>query len=68
MHAHQVTFLSLSNLQLGACNNGKDCQLDKTAFVEWKKLMCAESPTLKYWELILQLEMLILIYVRSHRE
>ena len=37
----------------------QDCQVDKTAFVEW---------TFKYWQLILHLEMLVLIFVRSHRE
>ena len=30
--------------------------------------MCAKSPTFKYWELILHLEMLVLIFGRSHWE
>lgn len=69
-HAHQVTALALANLQQEAFSlSNPECQdLDEEAFRTWKTAMVQKSPTFQFWELILQLERLILIFVRSHRQ
>ena len=41
---------------------------DEEAFDDWKKKMCTKNPTFKYWDIILSLEILVLIFVRFHRE
>ena len=37
-------------------------------YSEWKEKRCQESPTFLYWNLIRHIEILILMFVRSHRE
>ncbi|XP_046544723.1 uncharacterized protein LOC124254923 [Haliotis rubra] len=66
-HAHQVTALTLAKLQRDACRtlNG---ECEEEAFQQWKKQMMQGRPMFKFWDLILQLETLVLIFVRSHRE
>ena len=41
---------------------------DSDAFADWKTDMTANSPMFKYWDLILRLEMLVLVFVRANRE
>jgi hypothetical protein len=62
-YAHQVTLLSLYNLQLQAYNLS---QTEKT-FEEWKNFLKDKSPTFFYWDLIMHLEARILVFVRAHR-
>ena len=69
-HAHQVSVLSLTKLQRDGWHNAK-CQQNENpedAIVEWRKEMCASSPTFAYWDMVMRLELLVLIFVRSHRE
>ena len=69
-HAHQVSVLSLTKLQRDGWHNAK-CQQKENpedAIVEWRKEMCARSPTFAYWDIVMRLELLVLIFVRSHRE
>ena len=66
-HAHQVTIAALTALQYQAfladesSNNGK-------SFIDWKVSMAAQSPTFQFWDTIMNLEKLILVFVRAHRE
>ena len=66
-HAHQISALSFAKLQQDACLE-KLGPHDEAAFNDWKKEMCAKNPTFEYWDIILRLEILVLIFVRSHRE
>ena len=68
-HAHKVSVLSLVKLQRDVWHNDK-CQQNENpeeAIVEWRKERCA-SPTFAYWDMVMHLELLVLIFVRSHRE
>ena len=38
------------------------------SFEQWRKAMIERSPTFMYWDMIRRLEILVLIFVRSHRE
>ena len=63
-HAHQVTLLTLQKLQKKAFLLSESNEPE----VLWRNNMCEKSPTFMYWDLILRYEMLILIFVRAHRE
>lgn len=71
-HAHQVTALTLAKLQHDARQTMQDDESDNQqedeAFTTWKSDMSTKSPTFAFWDLVLQLEMLVLIFVRAHRE
>ena len=66
-HAHQVTVLSLVKLQQDAyqalCG-----PCDDEAFENWREQMVQKSPMFKFWDIILRLETLVMIFVRAHRE
>ena len=63
-HAHQVSALCLAKLQKNAYETAQvACSFDT-----WKQNMCRTRPSFMFWDLILQLELLVLIFVRSHRE
>ena len=65
-HAHQVTALALSKLQCDAfvtCND----ESDDEAFAKWRSNLLERSPTFKFWDMILRLETLILIFIKAHR-
>ena len=66
-HAHQVTLLSLHNLQQEAFRLIAGPK-DEDTFITWRNDMLKKSPTFMYWDLILRYETLILIFVRAHRE
>uniref|UniRef100_A0A1X7TUM9 Uncharacterized protein n=1 Tax=Amphimedon queenslandica TaxID=400682 RepID=A0A1X7TUM9_AMPQE len=62
-HAHQVSALALSKLQHDAfLLSGEDSK------ESWRKNAIAKSPTFAYWDTILRLELLGLIFVCAHRE
>ena len=65
-HAHQISVLSLAKLQKDAHVSGMGSS--EKPFQEWINYMCDISPTFKFWDMIIQLQTLILIFVRSHRE
>ena len=65
-HVHQVTALALAKLQEDAFML-TDGEHSDVAREEWKKKMRSQSPTFQYWDTILYLELLGLIFIRSHR-
>ncbi|ELU07992.1 hypothetical protein CAPTEDRAFT_216620 [Capitella teleta] len=60
-HAHQVTAASLYNLLQEANTDGVD-------FEEWCTKRCKESNRFSYWHQVLSLQVLLLTFVRAHRE
>lgn len=66
-HAHQVTALALSSLQGDAFKLEED-PLGEEHYEEWRLNMLKKSPTFQYWDMVLKTEILILIFIRSHRE
>ena len=65
-NAHQITALALSKLQDDSFLMNDDN--DEQNHDSWKKCMLEKYPTFFYWDLILRYELLILIFVRAHRE
>uniref|UniRef100_A0A1X7TMA1 Uncharacterized protein n=1 Tax=Amphimedon queenslandica TaxID=400682 RepID=A0A1X7TMA1_AMPQE len=62
-HAYQLSALALSKLQHDAfLLSGEDSK------ESWRKNAIAKSPTFAYWDTILWLELLGLIFVRAHRQ
>lgn len=66
-HAHQVTALSLSKLQRDAFTCNSDSH-DEESFRVWRSDLLEKSPTFKFWDMILNLEIRILIFIKAHRE
>ena len=68
-HAHQVSALALAKLQHNAflymMPEGPHDEKTKEA---WRQDMIRKSPTFQYWDTILNMELLGLIFVRAHRE
>ena len=62
-HAHQLTAVVLSVLQREAFEVSNE-----KAFEEWRERMINCSTTFWFWNFILNLEVLVLVFVRSHRE
>ena len=63
-HAHQLTLLTLQKLQQEAFMQFEG----DTSAEAWKQDMLKRSPTFMYWDLITRYEILILIFIRAHRE
>lgn len=64
--AHQVTAMTLAKLQ---CDSFHEmCPGRSIHFEDWRTDMTQNSPTFAFWGRILQLELLVLIFVRSHKE
>lgn len=66
-HVHQVTALVLSKLQQDAFISTNDDHNEET-FSTWKSNLLKCSPTFQFWDMILRLETLILIFIKAHRE
>ncbi|XP_056135325.1 uncharacterized protein si:ch211-110p13.9 [Lampris incognitus] len=66
-HAHQVTVLTLHNLQQEAFRLSAGPK-DEESLLAWRNDMLKKSPTFMVWDLILKYETLILIFIRAHRE
>ncbi len=68
-HAHQVTIVALHQLQQQAfeqlSSNESDGSIE--TFDAWENRLTKESPTYYFWNLIKELEILILIFVRAER-
>ena len=66
-HAHQVTALVLAKLQEDAflITEGEHSDEAKEA---WRQQMVQKSPTFHYWDTVLDMELLGLIFIRAHRE
>lgn len=66
-HAHQITLLTLQNLQQEAFLLSEGPKDNKSAAAR-RTDMQRKSPTFMFWDLILKSETLLLIFVRAHRE
>ena len=64
-HVHQVTVLVLHSLLNEAFNQRSN--IDES-FGNWLEQMCKKSPTFKFWYIIAHYDILILTFVRPHRE
>ena len=65
-HAHQVTALALGKLQENAFLYTDEACHDEDKET-WRQNMVQKSPTFQYWDTILNIELLGLIFIRSHR-
>ena len=66
-HAHQVTALTLAKLQAVAFLQVEGPHSDE-AKETWRQKMILKSPTFQYWDTILTMELLGLVFIRAHRE
>ena len=70
-HAHQVTAASLSILKRSAYNSYvKDLPTneDIPSFETWETRCAADCPQFQYWNLTIQFQLLILIFIRAQRD
>ncbi len=61
-HAHQVTALALSYLQREAYNKAFADRHEKP-FEIWHQGMTKKCPTYQFWDLVLRVEILVLIFI-----
>ena len=66
-HVHQITVLALNILQKEAFELMKGRGGIGEDFNKWKGDMIKESPTFQYWNLILEFELHVLMFIRAHR-
>lgn len=66
-HAHQISVLALSKLQHDAFMQTEGPH-DESTKETWRQAMVAKSPTFQYWDTIIKMEIMGLIFVRAHRE
>ena len=66
-HVHQVTAISLAKLQHDAYKTMCNAADEDTTFEHCKNRIFQNSSTFDFWDNILQIELLVLIFVRSHR-
>ena len=66
-HAHQLSVLALSKLQHEAFLQSEGPHDDSTKEA-WRQAAITKSPTFHFWDTILRMEILGLIFVRAHRE
>ena len=62
--AHQLACVALEKLQKEAFQVANS----ECSFEEWRRGTIEKSPTFHYWDTILSLELLILTFIRAHRE
>ena len=67
-HAHQVTALALAKLQTEAFLQSEGGPYSDEAKKAWIQKMSLTSPTFQYWNTILEMELLGLMFIRAHRE
>lgn len=67
--AHQVTLLALCRLQHSAWQKfiSSVSESDELSFETWQKRMILNCPTFLYWNIVMEFEMMVLIFVRAHR-
>lgn len=64
-HAHKVTVLVLQRLLNEAFNQRSNVD---ESLSNWLEQMCKKFPSFKFWNMVAHHEILILIFVRAHRE
>ncbi len=63
-HSHQITALVLANLRQNAWESSEATHDD---FERWKLEMIEKSPTFQFWDLVLEFEIIAMIFIRAHR-
>ena len=63
--SHQITALVLSKLQQEAWESVR-AENEEVSFEEWKQTMIKNCPTFQYWDLVLEFEILALLFIRAH--
>ena len=66
-HAHQISVLALSKLQQNAFLQSEGPH-DESTKEAWRQAIITKSPIFLYWDTILKMEILGLIFVRAQRE
>ena len=66
-HIHQVSVLALSKLMRDAYER-RDTSFHECDFEDWRMQMIKQSPTFQFWDIIRRTEILILMFIRAHRE
>ena len=69
--AHQITASSLYLLQQSACKNyiqTLETDREVMSFKHWCDARSDSSPRFQFWPLILQLELVVMVYLRAIRE
>ena len=67
-YAHQVSACALHVLQTKAYNDSMDALGEREDFTAWIEKQCKSHPQFHYWSIALELELLVLEFVRSIRE
>ena len=67
-YAHQVTCSALSNLLHQSYDAYRQLESDPLSIEDWCTERAYASPQFQYWLLVMQLEEIVLVYVRSLRE
>ncbi|KAL9953064.1 hypothetical protein ACROYT_G040417 [Oculina patagonica] len=62
-HMHQVTALTLAKLQQDAFAKSQEQDSEK-----WRQEIIKGCPTFHFWDMILRTEIVVLAFIRSHRE
>lgn len=60
--------MALAKLQHQAFQKEQSNIQDHQCFEEWRTAMVEKSPTFRFWDFVLRIEILILVFVRAHRE
>ncbi len=66
-HAHEVTVAALKILQRRAFMKRESSE-SSMSFTDWIEKQVNDFPTFQYWNIVLKLEQLLLLFVRSVRE
>ena len=66
-HGYQVCALALSKLQQDAFLSSETLH-DEEKIQAWRQKMVEKSPTFQFWDSVLRMEIIGLIFVRAHRE
>ena len=67
---HQVTLLALANLQREAWKAVSVSHLEsneEVSFQTWRQNMVSKRPTFQYWDLIMEFEIAVLIFIYAQR-
>ena len=68
-HSHQITALVLIKLQQDAWKSTMRSKTtdEQVLFEDWRQTMIRKHPTFQYWDIILKFDILVMIFVCSHR-
>ena len=66
---HQVTLLALAKLQRQAWQEfiSSNAEPGEASFQIWRQDMIRKSPTFQFWDIIMEFQTMVLIFIRAHR-